>query len=104
MNIEALLEFRYADAFVVEYAIVLIYQILLYLLATTAIAFFYGLFSRSGVGVKIEPRSTNRNQVRNEMLSSMGTCGVIAGYFYVGFAFIDSRYVEVRAGVKVISK
>ena len=94
MNIQALLEFQYGEAFLAEYATVLVLQILLYLTAAGSVAIFYKLVSLTGVGTKIEPRTNYPRQVPTEISWSLGTCGVIAAYFYVAFVFIEETYSQ----------
>ncbi|NOX51281.1 MAG: sterol desaturase family protein [Gammaproteobacteria bacterium] len=94
MNIGDLLEFTYTGNLLGEYATVLLLQVLLYLLATCLVAMFYKVFSLAGIGRKIELRPTYPNQIRNEIFGSLGTCGLIALYFYGAFAFVDNVYPD----------
>ncbi len=103
-SIEALLQFEYGNAFLLELTAVLVLQVLLYLIATGSVGSLYKICSAMGIGGAIEPRPTYPAQIGHEVLWSMSTCFVIAVYMYFALSFIADVYPAsfVAASTQVI--
>lgn len=92
MNLQSLLEFRYAGNALLEYSIVFALQMFLYLVAAGFFTVLYGYLIRLNIGSRVELRANYPRQLLIDVKRSITTCAIIALYFYISFAFIEQVY------------
>lgn len=94
MGINDLIEFTNNNPWFLGYTVVLILQVSLYLVAASAVSIFYMFWRKLGVGGPIETRPTYPGQELSEITWALGSCFIIAAYFYLAFAFINDIYPQ----------
>lgn len=92
MSLQSLLEFHYAEQAIVEYLIVFVLQLALYVIAASIFTAFYNILKRLKIGARVENRATYPHQLKVDLSKSAVTCAIIALYLYTSFAFIKQLY------------